>query len=115
MNHSFPTQNQTGLLTAFNLFSLFTTLQTTFAQCVRLFLIFEQLKIEQNQMNDIAVPCVVRITSEVSGSDGSSSMATVCGATACLQDAGVPITAPVAGVSIGLMTPSKGKYYKATQ
>ena len=78
-------------------------------------LIFEQLKIEQNQMNDIAVPCVVRITSEVSGSDGSSSMATVCGATACLQDAGVPITAPVAGVSIGLMTPSKGKYYKATQ
>ena len=90
-------------------------LQTTFAQCVRLFLIFEQLKIEQNQMNDIAVPCVVRITSEVSGSDGSSSMATVCGATACLQDAGVPITAPVAGVSIGLMTPSKGKYYKATQ
>jgi polyribonucleotide nucleotidyltransferase len=51
---------------------------------------------------------VIRVTSEVSGSDGSSSMATVCGATACLQDAGVELKAPVAGVSIGLMTPATG-------
>ena len=55
---------------------------------------------------------VARVTSEVSGSDGSSSMATVCGATAALQDAGVPLTAPVAGVSIGLMTPASGAVWK---
>ncbi len=49
-------------------------------------------------------PYTIRVTSEVSGSDGSSSMATVCGATAALQDAGVPLRNAVAGVSIGLVT-----------
>lgn len=47
----------------------------------------------------------IRSTSEVTGSDGSSSMATVCGATLALLDAGVPLKAPVAGVSVGLITP----------
>ena len=47
-------------------------------------------------------PYTVRLTSEVMGSNGSSSMATVCGATLALLDAGVPISFPVAGVSVGL-------------
>lgn len=50
-------------------------------------------------------PYAVRVSSEVTASDGSSSMATVCGATLALQDAGVPLAAPVAGVSVGLVTP----------
>ena len=49
-------------------------------------------------------PYAIRVTSETTSSDGSSSMASVCGATIALQDAGVPISAPVAGVSIGLMS-----------
>eukprot|EP00934_Nitzschia_sp_Nitz4_P001184 Nitzschia sp. Nitz4//scaffold3_size479765//238156//240711//NITZ4_000101-RA/size479765-processed-gene-1.458-mRNA-1//1//CDS//3329550761//1184//frame0 len=47
-------------------------------------------------------PYAMRMTSEVTGSNGSSSMASVCGATLALLDAGVPIKAPVAGVSVGL-------------
>ena len=47
-------------------------------------------------------PYSIRVTSEVTSSNGSSSMATVCGATLALLDAGVPLTAPVAGVSVGL-------------
>ena len=47
-------------------------------------------------------PYAIRITSEVTGSNGSSSMASVCGATLALLDAGVPLKAPVAGLSIGL-------------
>jgi len=47
-------------------------------------------------------PYAIRITSEVTGSNGSSSMASVCGATLALLDAGVPIRAPVAGLSVGL-------------
>lgn len=46
-------------------------------------------------------PYTVRLTSEVTGSNGSSSMATICGATLALLDAGVPISYPVAGVSVG--------------
>jgi len=48
-------------------------------------------------------PYAIRMTSEVTGSNGSSSMASVCGATLALLDAGVPISAPVAGLSIGLV------------
>ncbi len=48
-------------------------------------------------------PYVVRIVSEITESNGSSSMASVCGATMALMDAGVPIKAPVAGVAMGLM------------
>lgn len=55
-------------------------------------------------------PYSMRVTSEVTSSNGSSSMATVCGATLALLDAGVPLLAPVAGVSVGLAlgdTPSE--------
>ncbi len=48
-------------------------------------------------------PYTIRIVSEVLESNGSSSMATVCGATLSLMDAGVPIKAPVAGVAMGLI------------
>lgn len=55
--------------------------------------------------DDEAYPYAVRVTSDVTASDGSSSMATVCGASLALMDAGVPISSPVAGISIGLVTP----------
>ncbi len=48
-------------------------------------------------------PYTIRIVSEITESNGSSSMATVCGATLSLMDAGVPITAPVAGIAMGLV------------
>jgi len=48
-------------------------------------------------------PYTVRIISDITESNGSSSMASVCGATLSLMDAGVPIQQPVAGISIGLV------------
>ncbi len=48
-------------------------------------------------------PYTIRIVSEVLSSNGSSSMGSVCGSTLALMDAGVPITAPVAGIAMGLM------------
>ncbi|SFF34076.1 polyribonucleotide nucleotidyltransferase [Fontimonas thermophila] len=48
-------------------------------------------------------PYVVRVVSEVTESNGSSSMASVCGACLALMDAGVPLKAPVAGVAMGLI------------
>ncbi len=48
-------------------------------------------------------PYVVRVVSEITESNGSSSMASVCGASLALMDAGVPLIAPVAGVAMGLM------------
>ena len=48
-------------------------------------------------------PYTIRIVSEVLESNGSSSMATVCGGSLSLMDAGVPIKAPVAGVAMGLI------------
>lgn len=48
-------------------------------------------------------PYVVRVVSEVTESNGSSSMATTCGTSLSLMDAGVPISAPVAGVAMGLI------------
>ncbi len=48
-------------------------------------------------------PYVVRVVSEVTESNGSSSMASVCGSCLALMDAGVPIKAPVAGVAMGLI------------
>ncbi len=50
-----------------------------------------------------AFPYTIRIVSEILESNSSSSMATVCGATLSLMDAGVPIKSPVAGVNIGLI------------
>lgn len=48
-------------------------------------------------------PYTIRIVSEITESNGSSSMATVCGASLSLMDAGVPIQAPVAGIAMGLI------------
>lgn len=48
-------------------------------------------------------PYTIRIVSEVTESNGSSSMATVCGASLSLMDAGVPISSPVAGIAMGLI------------
>ena len=48
-------------------------------------------------------PYVIRLVSEVLESNGSSSMATVCGGTMALMDAGVPLKAPVAGIAMGLV------------
>ncbi len=50
-----------------------------------------------------AFPYTIRVVSDILESNGSSSMATVCGATLSLMDAGVPITAPVAGIAMGLI------------
>ncbi|KAF3567627.1 hypothetical protein DY000_02018997 [Brassica cretica] len=57
-------------------------------------------------------PYTVRINSEVMASDGSTSMASVCGGSMALMDAGIPLRAHVAGVSVGLVTdvdPSSGE------
>jgi len=48
-------------------------------------------------------PYVIRVVSEITESNGSSSMASVCGASLALMDAGVPIRAPVAGIAMGLI------------
>lgn len=48
-------------------------------------------------------PYVLRVVSEITESNGSSSMATVCGTSLALMDAGVPIKAPVAGIAMGLI------------
>lgn len=53
-------------------------------------------------------PYTLRIVSDILESNGSSSMATVCGATLALMDAGVPIKAPVAGIAMGLIKEGNG-------
>jgi polyribonucleotide nucleotidyltransferase len=58
-------------------------------------------------------PYVIRIVSEITESNGSSSMATVCGSSLALMDAGVPVKAPVAGVAMGLIK-RDGKYVVLT-
>ncbi|MGC8855214.1 MAG: polyribonucleotide nucleotidyltransferase, partial [Anaerolineae bacterium] len=55
-------------------------------------------------------PYTLRLVSEVLSSNGSTSMASVCGSTLALMDAGVPIKAPVAGVAMGLITDASGRY-----
>ena len=54
-----------------------------------------------------AFPYVIRIVSEITESNGSSSMASVCGASLALMQAGVPLKSPVAGVAMGLMKQDK--------
>ncbi|MBN2302069.1 MAG: polyribonucleotide nucleotidyltransferase [Lentisphaerae bacterium] len=49
-------------------------------------------------------PYTIRLVSDIMGSNGSSSMASVCVGTLAMMDAGIPITKPVAGISIGLFT-----------
>lgn len=54
-------------------------------------------------------PYTIRVVSDILESNGSSSMATICGATLSLMDAGVPILAPVAGIAMGLINePGRG-------
>src|SRR6202007_3231010 len=48
-------------------------------------------------------PYVLRVVSEITESNGSSSMASVCGSSLALMDAGVPLKAPVAGIAMGLV------------
>lgn len=56
---------------------------------------------------ELDFPYTIRVTSEIMESNGSTSMATVCGATLALMDAGVPLKNPVAGISIGLIQDDK--------
>ena len=56
-------------------------------------------------------PYTIRIVSDILESNGSSSMATVCGGTLALMDAGVKIKKPVAGIAMGLITDSETKKY----
>jgi polyribonucleotide nucleotidyltransferase len=53
-------------------------------------------------------PYTLRIVSEIFESNGSSSMATVCGGSLCMMDAGVPITRPVSGIAMGLIKDEEG-------
>ena len=55
-------------------------------------------------------PYVIRVVSEVVTSNGSTSMASTCGSTLALMDAGVPIKAPVAGAAMGLVSGEDGKF-----
>ena len=58
-----------------------------------------------------AFPYTIRVVSDILESNGSSSMASVCGGTLSMMDAGVPLRAPVAGVAMGLIMDEKtGKY-----
>jgi len=54
-------------------------------------------------------PYTVRVVSEIMSSNGSSSMASVCGSTMSLMDAGVPIKSPVAGIAMGLVSGPDGQ------
>ena len=53
-------------------------------------------------------PYTIRVVSEITESNGSSSMASVCGSSLSMMDAGVPISAPVAGVAMGLIKEDSG-------
>jgi polyribonucleotide nucleotidyltransferase len=55
-------------------------------------------------------PYTIRLVSEVLSSNGSTSMASTCGSTLALMDAGVPISAPVAGIAMGLVMGADGNY-----
>ncbi|MCM5705308.1 polyribonucleotide nucleotidyltransferase [Larsenimonas salina] len=55
-------------------------------------------------------PYAIRVVSEITESNGSSSMASVCGSSLALMDAGVPLKAPVAGIAMGLVKDDDGKF-----
>lgn len=57
-------------------------------------------------------PYTLRLVSEVLASNGSTSMASTCGSTLALMDAGIPIKAPVSGIAMGLIMAEGGKEYK---
>ncbi len=58
--------------------------------------------------NDEDFPYTIRVVSEITESNGSSSMASVCGTSLALMDAGVPLKAPVAGIAMGLIKEDNG-------
>ncbi len=60
--------------------------------------------------NEEEFPYTIRIVSESMASNGSTSMASTCGSTIALMDAGVPIKAPVAGIAMGLMMGDENNY-----
>jgi polyribonucleotide nucleotidyltransferase len=62
--------------------------------------------------DEVDFPYAIRISSEVMESNGSTSMASVCGGILALMDAGVPILSPVAGISVGLVTEYEGDHMK---
>jgi polyribonucleotide nucleotidyltransferase len=61
-----------------------------------------------------AFPYVIRIVADILESDGSTSQATICGATMALMNAGVPITSMVSGVAMGLLGSADGKFQVLT-
>ena len=60
--------------------------------------------------SDDKFPYTIRVVSEITESNGSSSMATVCASTLALMDTGVPIKTPVAGIAMGLILEDKNKF-----
>ena len=60
--------------------------------------------------NEKDFPYTIRVVSEITESNGSSSMASVCGTSMALMDAGVPLSAPVAGIAMGLVKEEDGRY-----
>jgi polyribonucleotide nucleotidyltransferase len=60
--------------------------------------------------SEVDFPYTIRLVSEVLSSNGSTSMASVCGSTLSLMDAGVPIKAPVAGIAMGLVMGKNNEY-----
>ncbi|MDO8688762.1 MAG: polyribonucleotide nucleotidyltransferase [Dehalococcoidia bacterium] len=60
--------------------------------------------------SEVEFPYTIRLVSEALSSNGSTSMASVCGSTLALMDAGVPIKAPVAGIAMGLVMGEEGQY-----
>ena len=59
---------------------------------------------------NVDFPYTIRLVSEITESNGSSSMATVCGGSLAMMDAGVPLKRPVAGVAMGLILEKDGKF-----
>lgn len=59
-------------------------------------------------------PYTIRVVSEVLSTNGSTSMASTCGSTLALMDAGVPIKAPVAGIALGMVSASDSQYLLLT-
>ncbi|WP_133490199.1 polyribonucleotide nucleotidyltransferase [Alcanivorax sp. 24] len=60
--------------------------------------------------NEKEFPYTIRVVSEITESNGSSSMASVCGTSMALMDAGVPLRAPVAGIAMGLVKEEDGRF-----
>lgn len=70
--------------------------------------------IKQQLPSQEEFPYTIRVVTDILSSDGSSSMATVCGATMALMNAGVPIKKMVSGVAMGLLKSDKGQYQAIT-